>query len=148
MKSASRCQCSEGLENLLKQAAGLASIHEALRHCTHKRYTKGRIRRLLCQLLLDVPHSALEQRSPAYIRVLAFNETGRALLKEMKSTASLPIITKLGRNPERGQSTAFAAQISLEVKATDIWSLLQKDTRYTNVGSDFLQSPCYVRKTK
>lgn len=139
------CQCSEGLENLLKAAADCQSLEEALAFCTHKRYTTSRIRRLLCQLLLNVSRSTIEQSRPAYIRVLAFDDIGRALLKAMKETATLPIITKLGRSPEQRQSQAFAEQIMLETKASDLWSLLQNDKRYKKVGSDFLHSPAYVR---
>ena len=142
---AERCQCSEGLENLLKQSADCASLQEALTSCTHKRYTTGRIRRLMCQLLLDVPKAVLEQPAPAYLRVLAFNDTGRGLLKAMKDTAPLPIITKLGRNPEVGQSSAFAQQINLETKASDVWSLLQKNASCRAVGGDYLNSPSYIK---
>ena len=101
---ANRCQCTEGLENLLKQAANCTNLEEAVTLCSNKRYPATRIRRLFMQLLLDKERCYLEQAEPAYIRVLAFNDTGRQLLKVMKETATLPIITKLGKNPSNGQS--------------------------------------------
>ena len=149
---ADACQCSEGLENLLKDAAACPSFAEALQLCTSKRYTTSRIRRLFMQLLLDVPRWRWEDNAPAYLRVLAFNDTGRQLLKQMKSTASLPIITGLYRNwPQRlqhlsiRQQQIYAQQLELELKATELWSLLQLNPDLNRYGNDYLISPSYVK---
>ena len=98
------------------------------------------------QLLLDKERCYLEQAEPAYIRVLAFNDTGRQLLKVMKETASLPIITKLGKNPSNGQSLAFTQQLELELSASDVLALLQSTPE--TMGSDFLNSLYYFKNTK
>lgn len=149
---ADACQCSEGLESLLKDAAACPSFAEALQLCTSKRYTTSRIRRLFMQLLLDVPRWRWEDNAPAYLRVLAFNDTGRQLLKQMKSTASLPIITGLYRNwPQRlqhlsiRQQQIYAQQLELELKATELWSLLQLNPDLNRYGNDYLISPSYVK---
>ena len=139
---ANRCQCTEGLENLLKQAANCTTLEEAVALCSNKRYPATRIRRLFMQLLLDKDRSYLEQAEPAYLRVLAFNDEGRQLLKIMKETATLPIITKLGKNPSNGQSLAFTQQLELELAASDVLALLQNTPVPT--GSDFLNSPYYI----
>ena len=150
---ADACQCSEGLENLLKDAAACPSFAEALQLCTSKRYTTSRIRRLFMQLLLDVPRWRWEDNTPAYLRVLAFNDTGRQLLKQMKSTASLPIITGLYRNwPQRlqhlqlRQQQIYSQQLLLELRATELWSLLQLNPSLNRSGNDFLTSPAYVKQ--
>ena len=150
---ADACQCSEGLENLLKDAAACPSFAEALQLCTSKRYTTSRIRRLLMQLLLDVPRWRWEDNAPAYLRVLAFNDTGRQLLKQMKATASLPIITGLYRNwPQRlqhlqlRQQQIYSQQLLLELRATELWSLLQLNPSLNRSGNDFLISPAYVKQ--
>ena len=141
---ADACQCSEGLENLLKDAAACPSFAEALQLCTSKRYTTSRIRRLFMQLLLDVPRWRWEDNAPAYLRVLAFNDTGRQLLKQMKATASLPIITGLYRNwPQRlqhlqlRQQQIYSQQLLLELRATELWSLLQLNPSLNRSGNDF-----------
>ena len=139
---ANRCQCTEGLENLLKQAANCTTLEEAVTSCSNKRYPATRIRRLFMQLLLDKERSYLEQTEPAYIRVLSFNDEGRQLLKIMKETATLPIITKLGKNPSNGQSLAFTQQLELELAASDVFALLQNTP--APIGSDFLNSPYYL----
>ena len=151
---AEACQCSEGLENLLKQAAEATSFAQALQLCTNKRYSTSRIRRLFMQLLLDVPRWRWEDKAPAYLRVLAFNDTGRQLLKQMKATATLPLITGLYRNwryrlPHLGlrQQQIFTQQLDLELKATELWSLLQLNPALNRTGNDLLISPVYVKQT-
>lgn len=141
---AEQCQCTEGLENLLKQAENCNNLEEAVALCSKKRYPRTRIRRLFMQLLLGKERYLLEQAEPAYIRVLAFNDVGRQLLKEMKESASLPIITKLGKYHANGQSEAFAQQLELELTASDILALVQKVP--TNAGSDYVSSPYYLQK--
>ena len=151
---AEACQCSEGLENLLKQATDATSFAQALQLCTNKRYSTSRIRRLFMQLLLDVPRWRWEDKAPAYLRVLAFNDTGRQLLKQMKATATLPLITGMYRNwryrlPHLGlrQQQIFTQQLDLELKATELWSLLQLNPALNRAGNDLLISPVYVKQT-
>lgn len=141
---AERCEASEGLENLLSKAADCASLQSALAACSSKRYTASRIRRLLLQILLDLPKAVWQKQSPAYMRVLSFNNIGRQLLHRMKTSAQLPIINKLGKNALCNDSVAYRTQLSAEVTATDLWSLLQKDAALNRSGNDFYQSPVYV----
>lgn len=142
-----RTECSEGLENRLKQAADCQSLEEAVAAISNKRYTASRCRRLLLQLLLDAPRTSWQQQSAAYLRVLAFNDTGRELLKQMKTTASLPVITKLGRGWQYDEKLSASAkeQLALEMKATDSWSLLQKQPQLNRQGNDFYFSPAYIK---
>ena len=142
---AKRCEASEGLENLLSKATDCANLQAALAACISKRYTASRIRRLLLQILLDLPKAVWQQQSPAYLRVLAFNDTGRQLLHTMKTNAQLPIISKLGKNALCNDSAAYRTQLSAEVTATDLWSLLQKDAALNRSGNDFYHSLVYVR---
>ena len=133
------CQCSEGLENVLKRAESCTSLAEAVAECSGKRYPASRIRRLLLQLLLHHSAEDFSQAEPAYLRILAFNEQGRSLLKDIKKNSSLPLLTKLGRNPFHNQSRAFTQQLELDIAASDLLSLLQQRPS----GSDFLTSPYY-----
>ncbi len=82
---------SEGLENRLFEASKLAtSIDDFLSRVKTKRYTLSRIKRIVIFALLGIEKSLLET-TPQYIRVLAFDEKGRALLKKAKEKATLPI---------------------------------------------------------
>ena len=62
-------------------------------------------------------------------------------------SASLPVITKLGRGWQFDDklSANAKAQLALELKATDIWSLLQKKQKLNRQGNDFYTSPTYVK---
>lgn len=133
------CQCSEGLENVLKRAESCTSLAEAVAECSGKRYPASRIRRLLLQLLLHHSAENFAQAEPAYLRILAFNEQGRSLLKDIKKNSSLPLLTKLGRDPFRNQSKAFTQQLELDIAVSDLLALLQQRPS----GSDFLTSPYY-----
>lgn len=141
---AERCQCKEGLENLLKQAANCHTLTEAIALCSNKRYPATRIRRLFMQLLFQKERSYFKQEDPAYIRVLAFNDMGRQLLKQMKDSARLPVITKLGKYPENNQSQSFAEQLELDLAASDLLALLHE--KVEPAGADFLTSPYYYKK--
>ena len=140
---AERCEASEGIENLLSKAADCTSLQAALAACSSKRYTASRIRRLLLQIILDRPKAVWQQQVPAYL--LAFNNTGRQLLHKMKTNAQLPIINKLGKNALYNDNAAYRTQLSAEVTATDLWSLLQKDAALNRSGNDFYQAPVYIR---
>lgn len=137
-------ECNEGLENLLLCAVNATSFEEAVAKCTNKRYPASRIRRLFMQLLMSKPRIYLEQDTPAYLRVLAFNNIGRKLLSVMKQTATLPIITKLGCNPYQRQSVSFKQQLELDITAANIVALLRSEQQ--NNASDFLTSPYYKKQ--
>ena len=66
----------------------------------------------------------------------------RELLKEMKKTATLPIINKLGKNPAHGQSKAFKESLELDILATNLRELVSNTD--TNLNKDFTTSP-YIR---
>ena len=104
------------------------------------------------QLLLDVPRWQWEDKSPAYLRVLAFNDIGRQRLKHMKATATLPLITGLAKNwryklahLNMCQQQLYTRQLDLELKATELWSLLQLAPELNRSGNDYLISPSYVK---
>ena len=101
------------------------------------------VRRLALQLLLQHTRSFwTSMPEPTYLRVLAFNDMGRRLLKEMKKTATLPIITKPG-NEEQYKGTALYPMIRLDAAAADFYQLLNGNTGL--YGTGFTASPVYVR---
>ncbi len=96
---------SEGMENRIKDAAlSSGSLEELFDAVKTKRYTHSRIRRIILSAYLGITDTD-RNLSPPYIKILDHNETGQELIREMKKTASLPIVrntsqvNKLG-NPE------------------------------------------------
>ena len=53
-------------------------------------YPLARVRRVLLRAWLDLPQSVSPE--PEYVRVLAIGRQGRALLRRMKDTCTLPVI--------------------------------------------------------
>lgn len=85
---------AEGLDNVLYRAVhAAASFDGILAAAKSKRYPMSRLRRMLLCAALGVRKTGAPD-APAYLRVLAANERGRALLHTMRKTASLPVITK------------------------------------------------------
>lgn len=124
---------NEGLENRILTAASECDSIEALTvKIKTKRYTMSRIKRILISSLLGFT-SDLSAYLPDYIRVLAMNNTGKTVLKELKKRSQLPIIIKTADYKEN--SPLFA----MDVRATDIAALCENDNR--SGGRDYTTSP-------
>nr|WP_047151610.1 nucleotidyltransferase [Aneurinibacillus tyrosinisolvens] len=93
-------EMTEGLEHRIHRSARTAGSFRALMEAIKtKRYTWNRLQRLLLYTLFGLTREKMIRsgfrQGPAYIRVLGFSETGRELLKTMKDTCALPIISKV-----------------------------------------------------
>ena len=91
LEIASAPDISEGLENKIKKEAALQNSLEALTDSVKsKRYAYSRIRRaILCSYLGITVEDAAQ--APQYIKILDFNETGRAVLNTAKKSCTLPL---------------------------------------------------------
>ena len=121
--------CAEGLENVLYKAVhSEATLDDILAAAKSKRYPMSRLRRMLLCAALGVQKS---DGLPPYLRVLAANERGRALLHTMRETASLPVITKPADAREM-------PEFCLTADAHDLYVLAQPDK---TPGQDWRHSP-------
>lgn len=95
---------AEGLENRLKSIASQKLDFESfMRAAKTKRYTYSHLERLFCYLCLEAGQEEVEQAMKhPYIRILAFNDRGRAYLHQIKKQADLPIVTKVGQDLHHG----------------------------------------------
>ena len=142
---ASYCDTSEGLENKIAANWNFTNFADLVNKVKSKRYPATRIQRLLCQMLIStpaVPFASTANITPSYLRILAFNSRGRKLLKTLKTSATLPIINKLGKNifaeyPEEN----FVKTLKAEIAATNAYDLLQGNGGYNR---DYTTSPIYV----
>ena len=116
----------EGLENRLKESINNSnSIEEIIENCKTKRYTYSRLRRIIVCSLLSISRQDL-YAPVSYIKVLAFNERGREVLKIMKDTAKLPVIQKYSDILKIGDEKVIR-DYQREVSASDVYALLSKD---------------------
>lgn len=108
---------SEGLENrILTAMSEAATLGDLCDRIKTKRYSHAKLRRALCAAALNLPADLPTADAP-YLRLLAFNQKGRALLRSLKKTAALPLC-------QSGKECAHAspAFFAIERLATDLWS--------------------------
>ena len=113
------------------------------RKIANKRDPLPSVRRLALQLLLHKGRMFwTETPEPAYLRVLAFNDRGRSLLKQMKETAKLPVITKPG-SKDQYKNTSMYPLLQLDSDTSDLYQLLNGNIGV--YGTCFTTSPLYVK---
>ena len=112
---------AEGLPQRLERAGRQArSLEEFFALAKTRRYTHARVRRLVLRALLGLMEPQLPAH-PQYLRVLAFNGRGRALLRRMKQTALLPVLV---RPAQARRLPPEARQLfGLECRCTDLYGL-------------------------
>lgn len=110
---------SEGIQNRIINAAKEASSYdELLTLIKTKRYTRSHIERILACAVLGIRPEHLLCKP--YIRVLAANKAGTALLRVIKS--NMPVITKTADAP-------YHPVLETECRTDDVYALLCEDKR-------------------
>ena len=129
----------EGLYHRLYEASRTACSVEALCQAAKtKRYAYSRISRMLLWAYLGLVPADFPEQVP-YLRVLAANGTGRALLARMRETASLPVLTKpadVRLLPEPAQRL-----FALEARATDLYTLAYPNLTAAHGGAEWREGP-------
>lgn len=126
----------EGLYRRFYAAAREAgSIEELLNSVKTKRYAMARLRRMLLRIWLTLP----QPPEIPYLQVLAANSRGCALLKEMKQTAALPVLTKSAeaRELDRAARAVFEA----ECRCTDLYALCRPSLADSQGDGEWRRSP-------
>ena len=143
---------NEGLENKFIHAAHTTgNFKEFIDSIISQRYTRSRIQRLILYLITELRKKDVEKFNDiSYARILAFNQRGRELLKTIKKSASIPIITKTSQHlksqaiyNQRYISKEYQELLRLDVISTDIHSILYENIK---LNQDFLTSPLYLPK--
>ncbi len=115
---------AEGLPARLERAGRTCtSLAEFYELAKTRRYTLSRLRRLALWAFLGLT-AADAPGAPPYLRVLGFNGRGRALLREMKTRAALPILTKPAH--ARALDGEGRRLFELESRCTDLYGLCRE----------------------
>lgn len=129
---------SEGLYHRMyravRQENGVEAVLEAAKT---KRYTHARLRRMVLAAYLGMKPTPLPDKLP-YLRVLAANKRGRALLRQMRENG-VPVLTKAADVAALGSE----AQLWLEAEAqrTDLYTLGCPDLRQSGCGAEWRITP-------
>ncbi|MEG1286554.1 MAG: nucleotidyltransferase [Clostridium sp.] len=128
-------EISEGLDNkIVKELYHSNSYIEFVLNIKSKRYTYTKISRLLTQIFIGLDlydYKDLLSKDLLYARILGFNNKGKEILKEMKNTSTIPLITKVPRNIDN-------PLLELDIAATKCYSLLNNKV---HPFSDYLRGP-------
>ena len=104
---------SEGLwRKLMQNARTLANLEDILTATKSRRYTRTRLDRMVMCAFLGLTPKDLDSPAP-YVRVLAFNDKGREILKSARET---------GCFPNAGEAVDHPYQ-ELEIRAGRLYSL-------------------------
>ena len=111
---------SEGLWSKARKAAReKGSLEDVIAAIKSKRYPRTRIQRLLLCAFLGLRQENLTE-PVAYVRALAFDETGKALLRRMREEGEIPIVNA-------GQTPQKAALYDLELRAGRLYPLFCRE---------------------
>lgn len=112
-----------------------ATLEELLAAVKTKRYPAARLRRLVLAAWLGLPKAP---ETVPYARVLAANETGRALLRQMRR-AGQPVLTKAADVAALGPSAEELFR--REAAYTDLYTLAYDALEQSVPGSDWRLTP-------
>lgn len=119
-----------GLDNRFLKNIHLDTISKIIDKVKTKRYTKTRLNRIVCSVLLGIKKDA----APQYIRILGMNDTGKAILSMMKNVAKYPIVNKVADFDEELLKT--------DILATNIQAL--SSSSKISQGRDYITSPIII----
>lgn len=127
---------NEGIErHLVRQAEDNPTYQGFLDSCVNARYTRSRIRRCLCHLLLGITYEEVK-RLPAWdtLRVLAFNDTGRKYLRELKDSG-VRVASTYAENPRPWRE--------IELRAANVYGLVLPEEKRVYINKREIQGPVY-----
>lgn len=102
-------------------------ISELIARLKTRDLTYTRISRALMHILLDIYVDAYQMMTP-YARVLGFNESGQAFLKDIKDKCRIPVITKVADGEE---------YLRKDIYASTIYALSMKEKHGFEIQDDY-----------
>lgn len=124
-----------GMENRFLNYIDAESFEDFIDLCSTKRYSKARIRRAALSFILDLDKELIfDSIGVPYLRVLASNDAGFDIIREMKKTHM--VIDKFSKIDEL-EDEKIKAIAKKEVSATDLYNIFYNK----KVGEDFTHSP-------
>lgn len=118
------CGYEEGMLNLLNKNL-TTSIKASIDLSANKRYSKSRLRRFVCNYILDIKNSDLNLIDGLnYIRPLAFNDRGKKLLKTLKNNEDLIILQSLADYTSLNKTNKII--IEKDIQSFKLYSLVNK----------------------
>lgn len=119
-----------------------ATLDEIYEQAKTKRYAMSRVRRVCLSTALGLNQDTSAKPVP-YARVLAANEKGCALLREISDKSSVPIITKAAHI--KALSSECTEVFATGAKAHDLFVLSYSQNEHKKAGQDWRTTPHIVK---
>ena len=120
-----------GLAEHFFKAINEPTLSDIIESVKTKRYTYTRLRRVALSAVLNI-HGGY--KNPEYLRILGMNDTGKALLSDMRKKASLPLVNKT--------ADFKSPMFNEDIYATNIAALCSD--RQVLQNSDYFNSPIII----
>ncbi len=142
---------NEGIENKIYKSIftsnSLSELHQEIKS---KRYTLTKIKRILNNILLGITKKDMnlikDVNTLPYVRILAFNDKGREILKQIKLNSDIKIINKFS-NINFEDNEIFETLIKYDIKATNMYNIpyYKENSNLLKGPMDYYISPTYVK---
>lgn len=145
---------NEGIENKIYQNIFTSStLNDLQLSVKSKRYTLTKIKRTLNNILLGITKDDMkivkDITSVPYVRILAFNDKGREIIKVIKNNSDINIINKFSKTSFSMDDKIFKTLIDYDIKASNMYNLIYyKNNNHLLKGPmDYYVSPLYIKNT-
>ena len=114
-----------------------------------KRYTMTKIKRTLNNILLGINRDDVikvkDLSQVPYIRILAFNNNGREIIKKIKDSSDIEIITKFSKISHI-EDPLFDTLIKYDLKASNMYNMIyyKNNKNLVKGPMDYYISPKYI----
>lgn len=143
-------EVNEGIENkIYSNVFTSKNLEELINSTKSKRYTMTKIKRTLNNILLGINRDDVikvkDLDKVPYIRILAFNNKGREIIKKIKTSSDIEIITKFSKI-SHVDDPIFDTLIKYDLKSSNMYNLIYyKNNRNLLKGPmDYYLSPKYL----
>ncbi|HPZ18425.1 MAG TPA: nucleotidyltransferase [Fervidobacterium sp.] len=150
---------NEGLDlRFVESARATGDFQDFVDRIKTKRFTYSRIRRAILHVLFEMRKKEVElsdERGPQYLRILGFTEKGRELLRIMKKSATIPMISTAslyknvldetqkkiseGKGHFEVEPELYIWQFERDILASDLYTLMYPNKKEAAAGMDFRQ---------
>ena len=142
---------NEGIENKIYKSVFTSNSLDSLQQdIKSKRYTLTRVKRILNNILLGITKEDMNKVKSIsyipYVRVLAFNDKGREIIKQIKLNSDICIVNKFA-NIDFNSDTLFETLINYDIKASNMYNLIYYKNNIDKLKGpmDYYLSPIYVK---
>ena len=143
-------EVNEGIENKIYSNIFKSKTLEELIDLTKsKRYTMTKIKRTLNNILLGINRDDVikvkDLSQVPYIRILAFNNKGREIIKKIKDSSDIEIITKFSKISHI-EDPLFDTLIKYDLKASNMYNMIyyKNNKNLVKGPMDYYISPKYI----